>query len=60
MLTEFAFTPSVFDESAHENPSQWCEQLRYLLLRMFPEATAFPVIIANLYEGAGVRDYCLY
>lgn len=52
MLTEFAFTPAVFDESANEDPELWCEQLRRLSLSMFPETSAWPVVVSDLYEGS--------
>jgi hypothetical protein len=30
MLAEFAFTPSIFDETAHADSEAWREQLREL------------------------------
>lgn len=56
MLTEFAFTPAVFDESAHEDPELWCEQLRRLSLSMFPETSAWPVVVSDLYEGSWMEQ----
>lgn len=52
MLVEFAFTPSIFDEAAHEDPEAWREQLRELGLNMFPRTAAWPVMVSNLYAGA--------
>lgn len=52
MLTEFAFTPSVFDESAHDDKVLWCDQLRKLTYSMFPDTSAWPAIVSNLYSEA--------
>ena len=51
MLAEFALTPSIFDESAHEDLAAWREQLLVLGLKMFPEEGAWPVMISNLCDG---------
>jgi hypothetical protein len=52
MLTEFAFTPSVFDEAAHDDKVLWCDQLRKLTYSMFPDTSAWPAIVSNLYSEA--------
>ncbi len=52
MLTEFAFTPSVFDEDAHEDKDAWQDQLRELRAAMFPRTSAWPVIVSNLFAGS--------
>ena len=52
MLTEFAFTPSVFDEAAHEDVDAWCDQLRRLTSSMFPETSAWSIIVSDLFAGA--------
>lgn len=52
MLSEFAFTPSIFDETAHEDVDAWCDQLRKLIANMFPETSAWPIVVSNLFEGA--------
>ena len=52
MLTEFAFTPSVFDEDAHEDKEAWSDQLRELATAMFPRTSAWPVIVSDLYAGS--------
>ena len=52
MLAEFAFTPSIFDESAHIDPEVWRDQLRELGSNLFPRTAAWPVMISNLYEGS--------
>ncbi len=52
MLTEFAFTPSIFDEDAHEDKDAWREQLRELISAMFPRTSVWSVVVSNLYAGA--------
>jgi len=52
MLAEFAFTPSIFDETAHRDSEAWREQLRELGSNMFPRTAAWPVMISNLYAGS--------
>ncbi len=52
MLTEFAFTPSIFDEEAHEDKDLWLEELRELGTSMFPRVSASPIMVSDLYEGS--------
>lgn len=52
MLTEFAFTPSVFDESVHGDRGAWREQLRELGANLFPRTAAWPVMVADLHGGS--------
>ena len=52
MLNEFAFTPAVFDEDAHDDKLAWCDQVRKLTLSMFPDTSAWPVIVSDLYAGS--------
>lgn len=52
MIGEFAFTPSVFDETAHPDAALWSEQLRELGNAMFPKTAAWPVMVADLYDGS--------
>lgn len=52
MLTEFAFTPSIFDEDAHEDKEAWRDQLRELTAAMFPRTSVWPVVVSDLYAGA--------
>lgn len=52
MLTEFAFTPSIFDEDAHEDKEAWRDQLKELGRNMFPRVTAWPVVVSDLYAGS--------
>ena len=52
MLTEFAFTPSIFDEDAHEDKEAWRDQLKALGYNMFPKVSAWPVIVSDLYAGS--------
>ena len=51
MLTEFAFTPSIFDDEANADPAAWHEQIRELGLNMFPRVSACPVMVCNLFDG---------
>jgi hypothetical protein len=52
MLTEFAFTPSIFDEDAHEDKEAWRDQLKELGRSLFPRVSAWPVVISDLYAGS--------
>lgn len=52
MLTEFALTPSIFDEAAHEDKEAWRDQLRELIHGMFPRASAWPILVSDLHAGA--------
>ncbi|MFM8479293.1 MAG: hypothetical protein ACKOEO_26185 [Planctomycetaceae bacterium] len=52
MLTEFAFTPSIFDEDAHEDKDAWRDQLRELNSSMFPRTSVWPIVVSNLYAGS--------
>lgn len=52
MLTEFAFTPSIFDEDAHEDKVAWRDQLRDLTSTMFPRTSVWPVLVSDLYAGS--------
>ena len=52
MLTEFAFTPAIFDASAHEDRTAWIMQLMKLGSTMFPDTAAWPVVVSDLYEGS--------
>ena len=51
MLTEFAFTPAIFDEDAHENPDRWLGQLQDLARGLFPHIAPCSSIVANLGGG---------
>lgn len=52
MLSEFAFTPAIFDEDAHDDKQAWCDQLRKMTFLMFPETSAWPVVVSDLYAGS--------
>lgn len=52
MLTEFAFTPSIFDEDAHEDKEAWRDQLKELGRNLFPRVSAWPVVVSDLYAGS--------
>jgi len=52
MLTEFAFTPSIFDEDAHEDKDAWRDQLRELISSMFPRTSVWPIVVSDLYAGS--------
>lgn len=52
MLAEFAFTPAIFDEAAHEDKDVWLDELRELGATMFPRLSASPIMVSNLYEGS--------
>jgi hypothetical protein len=49
MLSEFALTPSIFDESLHPDKEAWRDQLTDLNASLFPRTSAWPVVISNLY-----------
>jgi hypothetical protein len=52
MLTEFAFTPAIFDEDAHEDKEAWRDQLRELIAAMFPRTSVWHVVVSDLYAGS--------
>ena len=52
MLSEFALTPSIFDEEAQPDADLWREQLDRLLSNMFPNVSAWPVMVSNLHSGS--------
>ncbi len=52
MLSEFAFTPAIFDEAAHDDKVAWCDQLRELTSAMFPRTSVWPVVVSDLYSGS--------
>jgi len=52
MLSEFALTPSIFDEASHTDKVAWCDQVRKLTFAMFPDTSAWPVIVSDLYAGS--------
>ena len=52
MLSEFAFTPAIFDEDAHDDKEAWCDQIRKLTFSMFPDTSAWPVVVSDLYAGS--------
>lgn len=52
MLAEFAFTPSIFDQNAHEDCEAWRDQLRELGFGMFPRTAAASVMVSNLYADS--------
>jgi hypothetical protein len=52
MLTEFALTPSVFEQDAQVDLELWREQLRDLGNRMFPVVSAWPVMVSDLHAGS--------
>ncbi len=52
MLTEFALTPSIFDEDAHEDKEAWRDQLRELISTMFPRTSVWPIVVSDLYAGS--------
>jgi hypothetical protein len=52
MLSEFAFTPSIFDENAHPDKDAWRDQLKELNASLFPRTSAWPVVISNLYNDS--------
>jgi len=51
MLTEFAFTPSIFEESMYSDVDAWSAHLGKLGDKMFPQGYPWPVIVANLCAG---------
>lgn len=56
MLAEFALTPAVFDEDAHEDKDAWLEQLRELGANMFPKVAPSPVMVSDLYAGSWYNE----
>jgi len=52
MLHEFAFTPAIFDEDAHDDKEAWGEQLRELTAALFPRTSVWPIVISDLYNGS--------
>jgi hypothetical protein len=56
MLAEFAFTPSIFDENIHDDKEAWREQLKELGRNMFPQVSACPAIVSDLYDGSWSRN----
>jgi hypothetical protein len=52
MLAELAFTPSVFDESVHEDKEAWRNQLRELGSSMYPRTSPSAVMVTDLYSGS--------
>jgi hypothetical protein len=51
VLTEFALTPAIFDEDAHDDFDEWIDQLVDLGRGMFPQVAECASIVANLGEG---------
>ena len=56
MLTEFAFTPAVFDQEAHEDKADWRVQLKEILRALAPRTGVSAVIVADLYAGVWSQD----
>jgi hypothetical protein len=56
VLTEFAFTPSIFEEAIQPDPGEWRSRLERLAERMFPQGYPPPVIIGDLYSGSWNRE----
>lgn len=56
MLAEFAFTPSVFDENAHESKEAWHNELRELAQTMFHQLSPSPIMVSNLYDGSWYKE----
>lgn len=52
MLSEFALTPAIFDEAAHENELDWLLQVKELASGMFPRTGVCSSIVADLYSGS--------
>ena len=53
MLSEFALTPSIFNEKVPPHDADlWREQLDQLLSNMFPNVSAWPVMVSNLHSGS--------
>lgn len=52
MISEIAITPSLFEEAAQDDRDQWLDQLRKLGNVLFPEFSACPVVISDLYDGS--------
>ena len=51
MFSEFALTPSIFDEEAQGDMDEWLDDIRELGAAMFPRVSASPVMVSNLYDG---------
>jgi len=60
MLSEFAFTPAIFDEAAHDDKEAWGEQLRELTSAIFPRTSVGPVVISDLYAGSWSQHIVSY
>lgn len=60
MLTEFAFTPSIFDEDAHEDKHAWRDQLRELNSSMFPRTSVWSIVFSDLYAGSWLSHILPY
>lgn len=52
MLTEFAFTPSVFSADSHADADLWQERLHALGTDMFPRTAPCPVVVSDLHDGS--------
>jgi hypothetical protein len=52
MLSEFAFTPAIFNQDIHDDKESWRDQLRELISTMFPRTSAWPVLVSDLYAGS--------
>jgi hypothetical protein len=48
MMAEFALTPAVFDQSAHEDVVDWTMRLTVLASRMFPQPNHSPVLVTDM------------
>ncbi len=58
MLTEFAFTHSIFDEDAHTDKEAWRQQLLELGIRMFPHGAPWNIVVADLYDASWNHVAC--
>jgi len=57
MLSEFALTPTLFDEDAHPDQAAWEQEIRSLAYCLFPgRGYPSPVILANLWSGEWEND----
>ncbi|TWT73994.1 hypothetical protein [Allorhodopirellula solitaria] len=52
MLTEFAFTPGVFERESYESDKVWSDTLRALAAEMFPRTGPSPVVASDLFSGS--------
>lgn len=52
MLSEFALTPAIFDEGAHENKLDWLLQVKELGAGLFPRTGVCASLVADLYAGS--------